>query len=132
MIWLRTLAGFIVAFALVQCTTLVVSAVAQEKLYRSYVTPFPQKDRYNLLVLGDSLGQGIGEGLAAALKKAENIDVINSARDSAGLSRRGASDLYALTDVSVVTGTTNIAVIMEGVNDFRIVKLATAGNKAKI
>ncbi|RMF04744.1 MAG: hypothetical protein D6773_06065, partial [Alphaproteobacteria bacterium] len=30
---------------------------------RSYITPFPEQDRYRLYVFGDSLGDGVWAGL---------------------------------------------------------------------
>ena len=37
---------------------------AQDALaHRSYITPFPNGDRYRVVVLGDGLGEGLWNGL---------------------------------------------------------------------
>ena len=64
----------------------VVPAAALDKGYSSYVTPFPPGERHKLFVFGDSIAFGLAASLTADLS-AQNVDVINKAVNTPGLSR---------------------------------------------
>jgi hypothetical protein len=53
----------------------------------SYMTPFPESNRYRLYVFGDSLGDGIWAGLYRAFRPDGNIDVVKKSRVSTGFVR---------------------------------------------
>ncbi len=56
--------------------------------YSSYVTPFPDQGVYRILILGDSLGEGIWLGLANAFQKDRSLKLFNRAKWGTGFSRR--------------------------------------------
>ncbi|MCP4935981.1 MAG: DUF459 domain-containing protein [bacterium] len=56
--------------------------------YSSYVTPFPEHGTYRVLVLGDSIGEGLSFGLSKAFKNDRSLQLINRAKWGTGFSRR--------------------------------------------
>jgi uncharacterized protein len=85
---------------------------------RSYITPFPQSDRYQVHVIGDGLAEGLAEGLQAAFEKDGTIKVVKSSKSSAGLTRPDPDVLSDAAALAKQQGMT-IAVIMIGSNDVR-------------
>jgi uncharacterized protein len=85
---------------------------------RSYITPFPQTDRYYLHVIGDYLASGLAAGLDEALAQEGTVKIINSTKSSAGLARPDRTDWAADID-ELAKQPIHIAVIMMGVNDVR-------------
>lgn len=89
-------------------------------LQRSYINPFPTGDRYRVLVLGDSLGDGLWTGLYRAFEEDANLEFVKRTRPNGGLlSSTWDDDLNdALKD-----GTYQIAVVMYGANDDQSIKV---------
>ncbi len=89
-------------------------------MQRSYINPFPTGDRYRVLVLGDSLGDGLWTGLYRAFEDDTNLEFVKRTRPNGGLlSGTWESDLSdALKD-----GTYQIAVVMYGANDDQSIKV---------
>src|SRR5579885_3511986 len=87
---------------------------------RSYINPFPTGDRYRVLVLGDSLGEGLWTGLYRNFEDDNTIEFVKHTRPNGGLlSSTWESDLAdALKD-----GTFQIAVVMYGANDDQSMKV---------
>jgi hypothetical protein len=87
---------------------------------RSYINPFPTGDRYRILVLGDSLGEGLWTGLYRNFEDDNTIEFVKHTRPNGGLlSSTWESDLAdALKD-----GTFQIAVVMYGANDDQSMKV---------
>lgn len=81
---------------------------------RSYVNPFPTGDRYRIVVLGDSLGQGLWEGLYRAFDEDKNLDFINHAKPGTGFSRTTAEAWTKNLDDILKSDTYQIAVVMFG------------------
>ena len=67
---------------------------------RSYIEPFPRGDRYRVLVLGDSLGDGIWAGLYRVFKEDGNIDVIKRSKVSTGMAAASMANSAAHLAVS--------------------------------
>ncbi len=88
-------------------------------LSSSYVTPFPQTDRYQVRVIGDWLGSGLTEGLKEAFKQEEaSVQIADMSHSNYGLARADQTDLYREIDRMIAeTPPANIVVIMLGVND---------------
>jgi hypothetical protein len=86
---------------------------------RSFITPFPQSDRYYLHVIGDDLASGLAHGLEQAFKKNNTLKVINSAHTSNGLARPGRINWSAAIDRYAEQYPIHIAVVMMGLNDVR-------------
>ena len=87
---------------------------------RSYINPFPTGDRYRVLVLGNSLGDGLWTGLYRAFEDDTTLEFVKRTRPNGGLlSGTWESDLSdALKD-----GTYQIAVVMYGANDDQSIKV---------
>ncbi len=64
------------------------SAAEPSLRYSSYVTPFPERGTYRVLILGDSIGEGLSFGLSKAFKNDRSLQLINRAKWGTGFSRR--------------------------------------------
>jgi hypothetical protein len=106
------------------------SGVAQSpaSLSSSYITPFPQGDRYQLHVIGDWLGNGLASGLQDAFKADGSVEVADESRSSFGLARAEQNGLLGGVDKMLGGGRVDIAVIMLGVND----RLSIAGQGGRM
>lgn len=89
---------------------------------RSYITPFPQTDRYQIHVIGDGLAEGLAGGLTAAFEKDGTVRVVNSAKGAAGLSRPDRTDLAADAEALAKSQGMHVAVVMVGINDVRNIR----------
>ena len=94
-----------------------VRAQGTSLLSSSYITPFPQTDRYQVRVLGDWLGQGLTEGLKEAFKQESSVEISDMSRSNYGLVRAEQIDLYGEIDRVIAGPPVHVAVIMLGVND---------------
>ena len=101
------------------------AAMAQGALpiTRSYVTPFPDGDRYQLYVLGDSLADGIWTGLKQAFPRKAAMDIIRQSRPGTGLARVRPFNWNIVIDRLLNVNKMHIAVIMMGINDARPIRL---------
>src|SRR6185503_2635027 len=87
---------------------------------RSYINPFPTGDRYRVLVIGDSLGDGLWSGLYRAFEEDANLEFVKRAKVNGGLlSANWESDL----DDALKDGNYQIAVVMYGANDDQSIKV---------
>ena len=84
---------------------------------RSYINPFPQGDRYRVVVLGDSLGDGLWTGLYRAFEEDSNLEFIQRSKPSTGFSRNNSYDWSKELANLLKTDTYQIAVVMFGGND---------------
>lgn len=93
-------------------------AVAQDDAAgASFITPFPENDIYRMLVIGDSLANGLADGLAEAMAGTDGVQLQRKARPLNGLSRNEfEDDLRALEDPAW-REPLHIAVVMLGVWD---------------
>jgi hypothetical protein len=88
----------------------------------SYINPFPTGDRYRILVIGDSLGDGLWQGLYRAFQEDKNLEFINRSKASGGLVRSDSNSWESqLTDI-LKNDTFQIAVMMFGANDDQAIK----------
>ncbi len=111
------LTGLLFALVLSLFGHIPVAAQSADLLSSSYITPFPQGDRYQLRVIGDWLGQGLTAGLQDAFKDDASLEIADASRSSYGLVRAEQTDLYGQVDRLLSGPPVNIAVIMLGVND---------------
>ncbi|MGO9485834.1 MAG: GDSL-type esterase/lipase family protein [Rhodomicrobium sp.] len=83
----------------------------------SYITPFPQGDRYQIRVIGDWFGAGLTAGLQDALKGEASLEVSDASRSGYGLVRSEQSGLLADADKMLKGPPVHIAIVMLGIND---------------
>ena len=94
-----------------------VRAQGTSLLSSSFITPFPQTDRYQVRVIGDWLGQGLAEGLKEAFKQESSVEISDISRSNNGLVRAEQIDFYGDIDRMIAGPPVHVAVIMLGVND---------------
>ncbi|MGH6804847.1 MAG: DUF459 domain-containing protein [Methyloceanibacter sp.] len=100
-------------------------AVAQQgttPVQRSYINPFPNGDRYRVVVLGDSLGDGLWSGLYRAFEDDATLEFMQRAKPSTGFARTDAYDWNAELADLLKKETYQIAVIMFGGNDAQAIR----------
>jgi uncharacterized protein len=84
---------------------------------RSYINPFPNGDRYRVVVLGDSLGEGLWTGLYRAFEEDTNLEFIQRSKPSTGFARNNSYDWSKELANLLKTDTYQIAVVMFGGSD---------------
>lgn len=89
---------------------------------RSYVTPFPEGDRYRLYVFGDSLGDGIWAGLYRAFQSDDNVEVVKKSKVSTGFVRVDRFDWNEHIRDITSSEKFHIAVVMVGANDMQPIR----------
>ncbi|MDA7947129.1 MAG: DUF459 domain-containing protein [Hyphomicrobiaceae bacterium] len=101
------------------------AAVAQglSHLSNSYVTPFPEQNRYRVYVFGDSLGDGLWAGLYRAFGPEQNIDVVKKSRVSTGFVRTDYFDWNKRLTRILAAEKVHIAVVMVGANDVQPIRV---------
>jgi hypothetical protein len=109
-----------VCWAAALCASLVLwlaPALAQQgtqPVQRSYINPFPNGDRYRVVVLGDSLGDGLWSGLYRAFESDATIEFIQKSKASTGFSRIDTFDWNNELADLLKKDTYQIAVVMFG------------------
>jgi len=119
----RTLA--VVAVGLTVLLAWLAPAVAQQgttPVQRSYINPFPNGDRYRVVVLGDSLGDGLWSGLYRAFEDDATLEFMQRAKASTGFARTDSYDWNAELADLLKKETYQIAVIMFGGNDAQAIR----------
>jgi hypothetical protein len=121
---LADLASWVVVLlvGLFVCLAPAAAQQATTPIQRSYINPFPNGDRYRVLVVGDSLGDGLWSGLYRAFEDDATLEFIQRAKNSTGFARPDSYDWNnELTDI-LKQDTYQIAVIMFGDNDAQPIK----------
>lgn len=115
-----------VAFLLAGLDALLPGAQAQTQTFShlstSYVTPFPEQNRYRLYVFGDSLGDGIWAGLYRAFKSEGNVDIVKKSRVSTGFVRTDYYNWNEKLETILASEKVHIAVVMVGANDMQPIR----------
>ena len=99
-----------------------VRAQGMSLLSSSYITPFPQTDRYQVRVIGDWFGAGLTEGLKDAFKQESSLEILDMSRSNYGLVRADQVDLYGEIDRMLAGPPVHVAVILLGLNDRASIK----------
>jgi uncharacterized protein len=100
-------------------------ALAQQgstPVQRSYINPFPNGDRYRVVVLGDSLGDGLWSGLYRAFEDDATLEFIQRSKPSTGFARPDSYDWTKQVGELLKTETYQIAIIMFGANDAQAIR----------
>lgn len=105
-----------VVIGLVLCALWLVPAMAQgtTPVQRSYINPFPNGDRYRVVVIGDSLGDGLWSGLYRAFEDDATLEFIQKSKASTGFARPESYDWNAQLADLLKNDTFQIAVVMFG------------------
>lgn len=113
------------ALALLAIAPLAPAALAQglSHLSNSYITPFPEQNRYRVYVFGDSLGDGLWQGLYRAFNPEGNIDVVKKSRVSTGFVRTDRFDWNKRLTRILAAERVHIAVVMVGANDVQSIRV---------
>jgi len=90
--------------------------------HRSYINPFPNGDRYRIVVLGDSMAEGLWEGLYRAFEDDATLDVIQQAKKSTGFVNTDKYDWNGEIDQILKDGNYQIAVVMFGAGEAQPIK----------
>ncbi len=98
-------------------------------LSTSYITPFPQTERYQVRVIGDSLGNGLTAGLEEAFKQDGSVQISGVSRWSFGLARGEQGEVFGEVDRMLAGGPVHIVIIMLGANDR--IPIRTANGRAQ-
>jgi hypothetical protein len=89
---------------------------------RSYINPFPNGDRYRVVVLGDSLGDGLWSGLYRAFEEDATLEFMQRAKPSTGFARTDAYDWNAELAELLKKETYQIAIVMFGGNEAQAIR----------
>ncbi len=121
-----SLAAIVALLAAVLNCLAPVPATAQQSstqpVQHSYINPFPTGDRYRILVIGDSLGDGLWQGLYRAFQEDKNLEFINRSKASGGLVRSDSNSWDSQLADILKNDRFQIAVIMFGANDDQAIK----------
>ena len=98
-----------------------VRAAEGKRVTRSYVTPFPENDVYNVHVFGDSLADALASGLVQAFRKQPRIKVHRKSRPGTGLVRPDIYDWQKAVEAVTRNETVHIAVVLFGTADRRTI-----------
>jgi len=88
----------------------------------SYINPFPTGDRYRILVIGDSLGDDLWQGLYRAFQEDKNLEFINRSKATGGLVRSDSNSWESQVTDILKNDSFQIAVMMFGANDDQTIK----------
>lgn len=102
---------------------IVLPAAAQDTpAHRSYINPFPNGDRYRIVVLGDSMAEGLWEGTYRAFEDDPTLDIIQQGKKWTGLVNTDKFDWNSEIDQILKDGNYQIAVVMFGVGEAQPLK----------
>ncbi|MGD9502548.1 MAG: DUF459 domain-containing protein [Methyloceanibacter sp.] len=103
----------------------VLPALAQgtTPVQRSYINPFPNGDRYRVVVLGDSLGEGLWSGLYRAFEEDKTLEFIQRSKPNSGFARTDSYDWNEELGKLLKEDTYQIAVVMFGASDAQGVRI---------
>jgi hypothetical protein len=74
----RLIGSIVLLFAALVVSAASTPVAAQDALsHRSYITPFPNGDRYRVVVLGDGEADGLWSGLYRTFEEDLTVDVLN-------------------------------------------------------
>lgn len=125
----RMLAGLLAAIAALFAMAPAARAQAIDSLTTSYITPFPEGEKYRIYVFGDSYADGIWAGLMPAFTQAALAEVTNRGEEVHGLARNDGTTWHEIVAAIPQAEPFQVAVVIFGVNDrinMRVEKKAVA------
>ena len=92
--------------------------LAQDALsHRSYITPFPNGDRYRVVVLGDKQAEGLWNGLYRDFEADPTVDVLNQSKKWTGFTDPKRFDWNTKIGPILKNGTYHVAVVHFGLGE---------------
>lgn len=88
-----------------------------DALTTSFITPFPEGERYRIYVFGDSYADGVWAGLMPAFTQSGLAEVVNRGEEVHGLARNDGTTWDAIVSAIPQAEPFQIAVVVFGVND---------------
>src|SRR3990172_5021774 len=119
----RALAFLVLSLLLTALAATEALGQGASQLQRSYINPFPGGDRYRIVVLGDSLGDGLWSGLYRAFEEETNLEIVKHSKVSTGFVRPDYYDWNAQLDDILKNETYQVAVVMFGANDAQAIRI---------
>ncbi|MEM7191659.1 MAG: hypothetical protein AAF405_02120 [Pseudomonadota bacterium] len=99
------------------------TAAAQDSLsYGTYITPFPNGDRYRVVVLGDAMGEGLWSGLYRSFEEDPSVDVLQQSKKWTGFTDPKRYDWTAQVDPILSKGNYHVAVVMFGLGENKAIR----------
>src|SRR4029079_15237674 len=95
----------------------VAAAQGAPEFQRTYGNTFPKGERYRVVVLGDSLGDGLWSGLYRTFEEDKNLEIVNRSKVSTGFVRVDYYDWNKALDDILKENDYQMAVVMFGAND---------------
>ncbi|BAQ18555.1 DUF459 domain-containing protein [Methyloceanibacter caenitepidi] len=97
--------------------------VAQDALsHRSYITPFPNGDRYRVVVLGDGEADGLWSGLYRTYEEDLTVDVLNQSKKWTGFTDPKRYDWNGEIDKILNDGSYHVAVVQFGLGEHKAIR----------
>jgi hypothetical protein len=93
------------------------SASAQVPEATTFLTPFPDRDRYRVQVLGDAMATGLAEGLAEVMADEPRFQIEKRSRTLQGLLRVDLDEEAKSLDARLQAEPAHIVVVMLGIED---------------
>lgn len=98
-------------------------ATAQDALaHRSYITPFPNGDRYRVVVLGDAMGEGLWSGLYRTFEDDPTVDVLQQSKKWTGFTDPKRYDWNGQIDQILNDGNYHVAVVTFGLGEAKALR----------
>ena len=91
-------------------------AIAQDNS-ASFITPFPERETYRLMVFGDVMADGLTQGLIEAFEGEEKFEIVKKSRPQSSLSRKDPFDWSTQIKDHIGKDAPNIAVFIFGARE---------------
>ena len=116
----RFIASIVLLLAALLAPAATSPVAAQDALaHRSYITPFPNGDRYRVVVLGDGDGEGLWSGLYRTFEEDATVDVLNQSKKWTGFTDPKRYDWNGKIDQILKDGTYHVAVVQFGLGEHK-------------
>jgi hypothetical protein len=115
-------AACLLALAIASLAPRPAAAQSAGDFQRTYINPFPSGDRYRVVVLGDTLGDGLWSGLYRAFEEDTNLEFVKRSKVATGFVRTDYYDWNNALEDMLKTETYQIAVVMFGASDNQAIR----------
>lgn len=119
----RLIGSIVLLLAALLVSTASTPVAAQDALaHRSYITPFPNGDRYRVVVLGDGEADGLWSGLYRSFEEDLTVDVLNQSKKWTGFTDPTRYDWNGKIDQILNDGTYHVAVVQFGLGEHKAIR----------